>query len=133
VIVDASVLVAAINRSDPHSGRCQAAIRGERRLVVPAPALAEAAYLVQKRLGPHLEIKLIESLTIGPWVVEAPSAVDLMRVVALMKQYVDLPLGFSDAVSIAIAERLEDPTVASLDAHFRVVRPAHVEAFDVRP
>jgi hypothetical protein len=35
---------------------------------------------------------------------------------------------------VALAERLSEPKVATLDQrHFRAVRPAHVDALELRP
>ena len=87
----------------------------------------------KKRLGAEAGIRLVSSLAIAPWMVEGPSAEDLVRSVELMRRYVDLPLGFSDAASVALAERLKETTVASLDNHFRIVRPNHIDAFTVVP
>lgn len=135
MIVDASVLIAAANDRDPDAGRCRSILRSRaaESLLVPALALAEAAYLIQSRLGPHAEIALAGSLTVAPWVVEAPTHDDLLRAVELMRQYVDLPLGLSDSLTVALAERVSETTIASLDSHFREVRPAHTTAFDVVP
>lgn len=53
---------------------------------------------------------------------------------ALVEQYADLPLGTTDASLIAVAERLDITEIATLDRrHFTVVRPRHVEAFDLVP
>ena len=52
----------------------------------------------------------------------------------LQNQYADLDLGIVDASVIALAERLAEPKVATLDhRHFGVVRPRHVPAFELRP
>ena len=134
MIVDASVLIAAANDRDPDATRCRQLLQSAHGvLLVPAPALAEAAYLIQKRLGVIAEIRLIHSLLDSPWKVVAPDRDDLQRTAQLMTQYADLPLGFSDACSIALAERHLDEKVASLDNHFRIVRPAHCASFHVLP
>ncbi len=134
MIVDASVLVAAANRADPDATRCREILRvAPGPLVVPAPALAEAPYLIQKRLGPDAEIRLVQSLLLAPWIVDAPTSDDLRRTASLMLQYVDLPLGFSDACTVAIAERRSVLRGASLDNHFRIVKPLHGAAFEVLP
>ena len=134
MIIDASVLIAAANDNDPDAVQCRDLLRATSgALVVPSTALAEATFLVLKRLGTLAEIRLVESLCHSPWVVEGPNSDDLNRAVELMTKYEDLPLGFSDAASVALAERLKETTVASLDDHFRIVRPSHVNAFDVRP
>ncbi len=56
------------------------------------------------------------------------------RAAQLVEQYADLSLGGTDASVVALAERLGEPTRATLDRrHFSVVRPPHVEAFDLLP
>jgi hypothetical protein len=46
-----------------------------------------------------------------------------------MEQYVDLRLGLVNSSLVAVAERLEVRTLATLDRrHLWVVRPAHVDA-----
>jgi predicted nucleic acid-binding protein len=52
----------------------------------------------------------------------------------LVEQYGDFPLGGIDASVIALAERLEVDTIATLDErHFRAVRPKHRRAFRIVP
>lgn len=51
-----------------------------------------------------------------------------------MWQYRDLGLGTVDAAVVTAAERLDVATVATLDRrHFDVVRPRHVDAFEIVP
>jgi predicted nucleic acid-binding protein len=64
----------------------------------------------------------------------APTAVDLARCRDLQAQYRDLALGVVDASVLALAERLDEPKLATLDQrHFRVVRPSHVASLELRP
>ncbi|MCB1269277.1 MAG: VapC toxin family PIN domain ribonuclease, partial [Microthrixaceae bacterium] len=59
---------------------------------------------------------------------------DWVRIHQLVEDYRDLPLGGTDASVIALAERLDQSTVATLDhRHFGVVRPTHRDAFDLLP
>ena len=52
----------------------------------------------------------------------------------LIETYADLGLGTVDASVIATAERLDVPTIATLDRrHFTVVRPRHVDVFELVP
>jgi predicted nucleic acid-binding protein len=52
----------------------------------------------------------------------------------LVEQYADFPLGGKDASVIALAERLEAPTIVTLDRrHFAAVAPRHREAFELLP
>ena len=61
-------------------------------------------------------------------------AQDWPRIIELVWTYRDLPLGTVDASVIALAERPKIRQIATLDhRHFSVVRPAHVEAFELLP
>jgi predicted nucleic acid-binding protein len=52
----------------------------------------------------------------------------------LCRRYEDLPLGLADAAVIAIAERLGERSIATLDhRHFSVVRPRHVRSLSLLP
>jgi uncharacterized protein len=59
---------------------------------------------------------------------------DLARMSELIETYADLRLGTVDASVIATAERLGATTIATLDRrHFTVVRPSHIDAFQLVP
>ena len=62
------------------------------------------------------------------------TAADLDRAAELVERYADFPLGTTDATIVAVAERLEITTIATLDVrHFSAVRPRHVDAFTLLP
>jgi predicted nucleic acid-binding protein len=94
--------------------------------------IAEATYFVGRRLGAAAESRFlrgIESLD-----VEGPSGEDFTRMAQLVEQYADFPLGGTDASVIALAERLEAPTILTLDRrHFAAVVPRHRKAFELLP
>jgi predicted nucleic acid-binding protein len=59
---------------------------------------------------------------------------DYQRCVALIERYADLRLGLVDASIVTVAENLGVTTLATLnDRDFRVVRPRHVDAFELIP
>jgi hypothetical protein len=71
---------------------------------------------------------------LGSYVVDAPTARDLARARELQIQYRDLGLGIVDSSIIALAERLGEPKVATLDhRHFGTVRPVHADALLLLP
>ena len=60
--------------------------------------------------------------------------VDWVRIAELGWRYRDMPLGTVDASVVALAERLKVTQIATLDhRHFSVVRPTHVESFELLP
>ena len=135
MIVDTGAFVAAANASEPDHTAC-ARLLAEARglLIVPAMVVAEATFMIERAGGAAAEARFLRSLRSPRYIIEAPTPEDLERAAELVEQYADLPLGGTDASVVALAERLGEPTLASLDRrHFSVVRPRHVEAFDVRP
>jgi predicted nucleic acid-binding protein len=67
-------------------------------------------------------------------VVEDLVVADLLRMSELVATYADMPLGAVDASVVAIAERLDVTSIATLDRrHFSVVRPRHIAAFTLLP
>lgn len=80
------------------------------------------------------EVSLLGSLAAGIVILEPVKPPDLLRMAELVARYSDLPLGTVDASVVAAAERLEVTTIATLDRRdFGVVRPRHVEAFELLP
>lgn len=103
-------------------------------LVVPAPVVVELEWLVENRLGHAPFDAFLESVGEGEVEVEALTLEDYQRARALCDRYASLPLGFVDAAVIAVAERLGERKVATLDRrHFSVVRPAHVRSLRLLP
>lgn len=85
-------------------------------------------------IGPESEARLYKAAATGAVAVEELTPEDWARVAELTEKYGDHPLGGFDASLVAIAERLNLDTIATLDhRHFRLVRPKHVEAFTLVP
>jgi predicted nucleic acid-binding protein len=77
---------------------------------------------------------LLEDLAAGELILEPVEPGDMLRIAELVATYRDLPLGTVDASVVAAAERLGARAIATLDRrHFGVVRPAHVESFELLP
>jgi predicted nucleic acid-binding protein len=96
--------------------------------------ITEVAYLLGTRLGWEVEARFLGDLTSGAFVLEPVHAADTLRMVELVAQYHDLPLGTVDASVVAAAERLGLSEIATVDRrHFSIVRPEHVGAFVLRP
>jgi len=134
-LVDTGLLYAAADDDDDDHDACVAvlaAVPGP--LVVPVLVVAEVAYFVAKRLGAKAEARFVSRVGEGELVPEHVHPADWLPIAELVWRYHDLPLGTVDASIVAAAERLGITRVVTLDRrHFGVVRPRHVDLFDVLP
>ena len=135
LICDTGPLLAALDAADPDHARCARLLTAATEdLIVPTLVLGELDYWCAHRLGPEAWLTFLDDVLTGAYRIESPTAADLVRCRELQTRYADLALGVVDASVIALAERLGERTIATLDQrHFRVVRPAHVAAFDLLP
>ena len=122
-ILDAGPLVAAADASDTnHAGAPDALRRSDLDLVIPTLVIAEAAYLVAKRLGPKAEAAFFVR-QLSTFSIEPPTDDDWPAIADLVERYADLALGTSDAATIVLADRLGTDLIVTLDRrHFGVVR-----------
>jgi predicted nucleic acid-binding protein len=105
ITLDTSGVVALLSRRDPdHAAAKRVLERGSVTTVVPAPILAEVAYMLDVRSGPSGTRSFLTGLIQGETLVDCADR-DLPRIVELIDRYADLELGFADAAVIACAER----------------------------
>ncbi|MGH3727369.1 MAG: type II toxin-antitoxin system VapC family toxin [Micromonosporaceae bacterium] len=135
IIVDAGPLYAQADRDDKHHEVCReflAAHPGP--LIVPTLIIGEVTYLIEKRQGPKFEALFLADVAAGLVIPEPVAPTDWLRIAELVVKYQDFPLGTADASVVACAERLGVTSIATLDRrHFSVVRPRHVETFELLP
>lgn len=124
VLLDTSVIYALADTDDRWHARCREWLRENREpLLVPAPVLPEAAWLMRARLGPKAEQAFARALAAGELQVEHPTRADLGRMAAIMAAQPGL--GFVDAATLALAERLKVASIATTDRRrFDPVRAA---------
>ncbi len=132
-IVDANVLVAAIDPREVHHARCVEVLRRtDLDLVVPALVVTEVAYFVERRLGPAVEAAFLRGLS--ELRVEAPLPEDWPLVAAMVERYADLGLGTVDASIAVLADRLGTDLIATLDRrHFGAIRSLAGRSFRLLP
>ncbi len=135
LVVDAGPLYALVDRDDPNHSACLDLLESAAgSLFVPQLTIAEVAHFIGRRLRPQVEFRFVAEFAVGNLIAEPVHASDWVRIAELVEEYADLPLGTVDASVIAAAERLGATTIATLDRrHFSVVRPRHVEAFEILP
>ena len=135
LLVDTNVwLAAADSRSRQHRA-CLALVNEYRNgLASTAAVIAETGWLLLDRGGPIGQQRFIGSILTGDIDVIDLFATDWIRVHELVSIYTDLSLDVIDASTIAVAERLNQTTIATLDERdFRIVRPAHTDSFELVP
>lgn len=133
--MDTGPLVAFVDASDQYHNAAVSLLGTYRGpFYVPMLVVAEVTHMLRRRVGTYAEIQFLADLVDGHFAVEAVEPIDWRRITELATKYRDLPLGTVDASIIVAAERLNIPTIATFDRrHFTVVRPAHIEAFDLVP
>jgi predicted nucleic acid-binding protein len=134
LVTDTSVVYAALDPSERHHHRCSEVVTTRSPIALPAPVFTETSMLSRSRGNTKGVDALLASVIDGSVVVVDLEWGDYVRARQLVGQYADLGLSFVDASVIAVAERLEETMIATLDRrHFSVVRPLHCEAFTLVP
>ncbi len=135
LVIDTGVLYAAMDRSDAAHRSCRELLEGtDRARVLPAPILPEVDYFVSRHLGAGAMCALLADIRRGVFVVEDLAAPDYERVAQIIDRYADADVGFVDAAVLAVAERLDEDCVATLDRrHFGLLRPRHRESLTLLP
>lgn len=139
ILLDTGPLVAAVHNRDKFHDSCVRlfqAVRGP--LLLPTSVLIEASWLINKRVGSIAQARFLESIgtdvETGAYELIHLLPRDLRRMSELAIKYQDLRLDPTDASVIALAERLDVATIATLDRRdFTVVRPQHVAALTLVP
>lgn len=135
IVVDTGVLYAAADTDDTdHDESIGVLTDRAGPLAVPTPVIVETSWLIESRLGPPAEVAFLRAVESGELTRVDLTSEDWTRVADLVEQYADLRLGLVDASVVAVAERLDVRTVATLDHRdFRVVRPRHCAALELIP
>lgn len=134
ILVDTGPLVAAANEADRLHDVCARTLADTRPpRLVSGLVIAEASYLLVRAGGAGAEAPFLRSFHDGFLELADLEAGDLLRAADLVEQYADLRLDAADACTVALAERLDIVDVATIDNDFRVVVPAHAEAFRIVP
>jgi uncharacterized protein len=135
LILDTSVLLAALDAADSDNRPCAGLIEeASEDLIVPALVLGELDYWCHERLTPSVWLAFFDDVLAGAYTVESPTHEDLQRCHELQSTYADLRFDVVDASVMALAERLEESKIATLDRrHFGTIRPRHIAALELLP
>ena len=132
VLVDASALIALIDRSDAAHERCVDALRRIREpLITVWPAITETMHLLaDTRGGPDA---LCDMVSDGALTLAELDVPDVERIKQLMQKYRDVPMDFADAALVRAAERERLTRIVTFDRHFEIYRLPNRARFTVLP
>lgn len=134
LVCDASVVYACLNPRDRSHDACVELLASSPSTTIPSPVIVEVDWLARSRDVPRATEELLGSIEDGSVSVLDLDAEDYARVRVLLGAYADLGLEYVDAAVVALAERLEQTTIGTLDhRHFSVVKPLHCETFTIVP
>lgn len=132
VLVDASALIALLDRDDAAHGRCVEALEQVREpLSTVWPALTEAMHLLADT--PRGTDALCDMVSDEALVLLNLDAADMARMKALMQKYRDVPMDVADAALVRVAERERISRILTLDRHFRIYQLPRRARFAVLP
>ena len=119
VLVDASYLVALINRRDSnHRWAAESSPRYPPPWNTCEAALSEAFHLVGARGAPTIAALLRRRAVICSFHLND----DAQEVLRLMRKYADVPMSLADACLLRMTEILPDPVLLTTDTDFRIYR-----------
>jgi predicted nucleic acid-binding protein len=135
ILVETGPIVAAASKRDKHHAACLAALSSLREppLITPL-VVTEVCYFLTTRASAAAEGAFLRSVAVGSFTLVTLTPDDLERCAQLVERYSNLPLDAADASVVAVAERLGVRQMMTLDrTHFTVVRPRHVDHFELLP
>jgi predicted nucleic acid-binding protein len=120
VLLDTGIVYAYYDRSDAWHERARQLIENEQRgLLLPAPVIPEADWLIGQRLGARGRFAFYTGIVDGYYLVADLPRAAFARVAELNRRFDDLDLGFVDASIVALAESLGLSRIATTDRrHF---------------
>lgn len=133
IIVDTGPFVALFDKDDQHHGLCKKTLREIKEpLITNCAVLTETMYLLSFSL--KAQELFLDYLHMAGIVSRNIDFKFIPRVRQLLHKYTDLPIDFTDASLVALAEAENIKTIFTLDhRHFAIYAPKHVERFSLIP
>ncbi len=112
IVVDSGPVIALFDAGDAYHRRALEWIRQTRAALISTIAVVtEAMYVLEESL--QARQNLLAWIQGGGLTLTEPQAGDFARISELIEKYADLPMDFTDAVVVALCERLGSQHVAS--------------------
>ncbi len=121
IVLDSSAVLAAMDFTDPNHDQVLNVLAAEGGpLILPVAMLSELTYMIERNFGQQILDEFLVNISKRDFVLDCGER-DINRIIQLVRQYRDFPLGFADAAVVACGER-NGGLVATLDfRHFGAV------------
>jgi uncharacterized protein len=121
VLLDSSVVVALLDRSEQYHERCVNSVRGLAAPLVTCEAVvAESCYLLRKL--PAAVNAVLENVARGVFQIPFQLSRTAAEVAQILSKYRDVPAGLADACLIYAAGQLGVGEILTLDRDFEIYR-----------
>lgn len=117
ILIDTGFWVALGSPDDFHHKAAVECVQAyaDEGFITTWPVLTETAYLIAKRSGAGMSIRMLREVQSGASAIWQPPDDALLRMTALMQQYQNLPMDLADASLVVLAEELGHGRILSTD------------------
>ncbi len=130
VLLDASVLVSILDRTQSYHSACVRAVAEiDRRLITCEAVIAESCYLLRR--VPGAAETILENLERGVFEIPFQLAESAAPVRSVMHKYRDHPIDFADACLIHLADQMDTGDILTLDRDFLHYRWRKTRIFEL--
>lgn len=130
VLVDASFIVARMDRRQEHHALCLNSLDGlEGPLITCEAVIAEACHLLRR--FPGTTEALLENIATGNLQIPLTLASRAREITLLLKKNADVPMDLADACLVDLATQVGSGRILTLDSEFKIYRGGRNRAFEL--
>lgn len=118
-VIDAGAIVALLDKRDRHHDWARSVFSDITSAITCDPVLTEAYFLLGRIGAGDALSRLLERGVFGSIFTTGD---ELVRIVALMRKFKDVPMSFADACLVRITEIEHDSKIVTTDSDFLVYR-----------
>jgi uncharacterized protein len=115
IIVDTGVFVALFNARDPYHISAKQVFNTDQTLITTYPVMTETCYMLASRVGHQAQINFLKSFCQNAFEIFPLQQHHLVRMIALMERYANLPIDMADASLVVLAESLGHGRILTID------------------
>lgn len=118
IIADTGFWLALANKKDNHHQTAHDCLkRYAEPLITTHPVITETCHLLLQRIGQHAVMLFLENIKLNQCEIFPLKRDHIPRMIKLMQSYHDLPMDYTDASLVILAEHLGNGRIFSTDNH----------------